>query len=69
MELQTAVNDIRNHLVIADQSQETLNTKLEDILTYLRDNPRHNEDSPINSPRRETRLGNSPASVLAEHLS
>jgi hypothetical protein len=46
--------------------RETPDAKLEDILTYLWNNPRCNEGSLINSPCRETHPGNFPASVLAE---
>ena len=68
-DLENAVNDIRDQLHIADRNHQTLDSKLENILAYLQDNPHRNEDSSINSPRRETRSGNSPTSVLAEHLS
>ena len=33
LELQSSVNDIRNHLIAADNNHETLNQRLKDILT------------------------------------
>ena len=59
LELQTSVNDIRNHLVAADNNHESLNQRLEDILTYLQANPRRTEDTntSIGSPHRQTRIG------------
>src|SRR5438105_2215987 len=45
LELQTSVNDIHNHLVTAGNNHESLNSKLEDIVTYLQANPRHIDNS------------------------
>jgi hypothetical protein len=71
LELQTSVNDIRNHLVTAGNNHESLNSKLEDIVTYLQANPRHidNSNTSLNSPHGNNIIGNTSASVLSEHLS
>ena len=50
-DLQNAVSDMSD-LYIADCNHQKLDSKLENILAYLQDNARRNEDSSINSPHR-----------------